>query len=159
MEGELKGYLQRFTGNQATTEDLIQATLERLLPRGRGDVPTKPENYIWTTVRSVRIDWQRQQGAALETVPIESIGEELLGEHPDPLQELAQQEEWERTYNIVQALPERCREVFYLCRIEGHQHAVVAERLGIAVGTVKSHLRHASLAIAHALGELSIADE
>lgn len=49
-------------------------------------------------------------------------------------------------------LPDGQRAVLELAFLEGHSHAVVAERLGLPVGTVKSHARRGLLALRRRLG-------
>jgi RNA polymerase sigma-70 factor (ECF subfamily) len=43
----------------------------------------------------------------------------------------------------VRALPEGARTVFLLHEVEGYKHREIAERLGVAVGTVKAQLHRA----------------
>jgi len=50
-------------------------------------------------------------------------------------------EELERTIrNAVDALPERCREIFIMSRVEGMMHAQIASRLGISASTVNNQI-------------------
>jgi RNA polymerase sigma factor (sigma-70 family) len=44
---------------------------------------------------------------------------------------------------IIAALPNRCREVFWLYRIEGHSQRQIAERLGISIKMVEAHMARA----------------
>lgn len=46
---------------------------------------------------------------------------------------------------ILDCLPPRCREVFWLARIEGHRQVEIARMLGISIGMVERHLVRALL--------------
>lgn len=51
----------------------------------------------------------------------------------------------------VEQLPEGAREVFVLYDVEGYKHEEIAELLGIAVGTSKSQLHRARMALRESL--------
>lgn len=122
----------------------------------RGDrLIYEPHRYIRKTARSVVIDWHRQRRARVDPISVDSLEElEPTDSHENPFDEVARDQEWAIIHQIVKLLPPRCREVFVLCRIEGHAYATVAARLNITVGTVKSHLQDASFTITRELGEL-----
>ena len=45
--------------------------------------------------------------------------------------------------NAIDALPEKCRIVFQLRRIEGSSHQEIADKLGISKKTIENHLTKA----------------
>ena len=51
----------------------------------------------------------------------------------------------------IEALPDKCREVFRLSYLEGYSHKEIAERLGISVRTVDSHIYSALKSLRTAL--------
>lgn len=51
----------------------------------------------------------------------------------------------------VDQLPDRARTVFLLYDVEGYKHREIAERLGVAEGTVKAHLHRARRMLREAL--------
>lgn len=51
----------------------------------------------------------------------------------------------------VDELPDRARTVFLLYDVEGYKHREIAERLGVAEGTVKAHLHRARRMLREAL--------
>ena len=53
--------------------------------------------------------------------------------------------------NAIDQLPEGAREVFVLFDVEGYKHEEIAELLGIAVGTSKSQLHRARMALRESL--------
>ena len=46
---------------------------------------------------------------------------------------------------VIQGLPARCREVFWLCKVEGHSQPQIAAMLGISLNMVERHLMRALL--------------
>lgn len=53
----------------------------------------------------------------------------------------------------IEGLPDRCREVFILSRIEGFKHKEIAEQLGISPKTVEVQIRKASLILKEKLND------
>ena len=51
----------------------------------------------------------------------------------------------------IERLPDGAREVFVLYDVEGYKHEEIAELLGIAVGTSKSQLHRARMALRESL--------
>jgi|GEM_PF-284248 len=66
--------------------------------------------------------------------------------HPYLYQELEQQ-----IQRIMDSLPERCREVFFLSRFQGLKNREIAERLHISLHTVERHIQRALRIFAEAL--------
>lgn len=163
MEGELKKYLQTVTNNRADTDDLTQATYERmLLVQGAGAEVSKPKHLVRKTARNLGIDWLRQQryrGSGY-LVPLQDADEcDFIDEHRDPFHEIAALQLLERLWAIVRQLPPRRREAFLMSRVDGFELVEIADRMGITVATVKAHLMHASLVIARERGALPQVDE
>jgi RNA polymerase sigma-70 factor, ECF subfamily len=48
-----------------------------------------------------------------------------------------------RIWNIINSLPEKCREIFILNRFEGNKYAEIAEKLNISVKTVETQMSKA----------------
>ena len=60
-----------------------------------------------------------------------------------PLAKIITMEMEESLAKAITALPDECREVFRLCRIEELSYAEVSEQLHISVNTVKYHMKNA----------------
>lgn len=112
----------------------------------------QPHAYLRTVVRSVLADHARdamrylplpEPGEAGDTPP--RTAEALLPTAPSS-EELADlQQRLAAVQQIIQGLPPRCREVFWLCRVEGCSQPEVAARLGISVNMVERHMIRALL--------------
>ena len=70
-----------------------------------------------------------------------------------PLISLEQEELFALYQNILDSLPERCREIFLLVKEEGHTYAEVADLLHISTKTVDAQLQKALKTLRSALDE------
>ena len=113
--------LRNFRGESAFSSWLHRLTVNAMLERVRSEKR-----------RSARVLFMEDPGADL--VPVES--------QPDTQMDLE---------SAIAALPEGARIVFVLHEIEGYQHAEIAERLGVAEGTVKAQLHRARKLLMKAL--------
>ena len=59
---------------------------------------------------------------------------------PDAAEALSHEQELQLLDEAMRALPPRCREILTLRRLHGLSHRAIAERLGIAEGTVNAQL-------------------
>jgi len=46
-------------------------------------------------------------------------------------------------YKAIEALPDQCKKVFLMSRMDGLKQQEIAEKLGISIKTVKNHITHA----------------
>jgi RNA polymerase sigma-70 factor (ECF subfamily) len=126
----LMRFLTRRLGNPALAEDFAHETWLRLAHGAGGAVVGNPRSYLFRVAASVATDHQREATAG--TVPV--------GVSPLPSNVVLYCSEFARLVRVIEDLPARCREVFLLCRFEGLSHADIAERLGIGLDTVVSHM-------------------
>lgn len=124
-------------GNHAEAEDLVQESWLRAvqaLPRfqWRSSLRTWLCGFVANCYREANRERLNQTVAEVEEVaaPATSSGE---------------------LEQLVQRLPDRCREVLVLHDIEGYTHAEIGEALGIAEGTSKHHLFRARQMLSAAL--------
>jgi RNA polymerase sigma-70 factor (ECF subfamily) len=78
---------------------------------------------------------------------VERYAEEMSFRQPDkqesPSDILQYRELQARISRILQRLPERCGQVFYLSRFEGLKYTEIAEKLSVSVKTVESNMGRA----------------
>ncbi|MEM1187234.1 MAG: sigma-70 family RNA polymerase sigma factor [Pseudomonadota bacterium] len=145
LMGELKG-LKRFslslTASAADADDLLQATVERLLERG---IPEDAHTARWAyrvcknlwidelRSREVRVRHVKaavQSGEAVEVVPsaeTQSAGEQTLA----------------AVNRALHRLPEEQRMALTLVAVEGKSYAEAAEILEVPIGTIMSRIARA----------------
>ncbi|RMX03464.1 sigma-70 family RNA polymerase sigma factor [Corticibacter populi] len=110
----------------------------------------QPHAYLWRVAESALIDQHRR---ARRFVPLPELQEGEDG-CASELQDTAQpsmetlmhlRQRLEHLQKLFDCLPPRCRETFWMLRVEGYSQAEIAERLGISIKTVEGHVARALL--------------
>jgi RNA polymerase sigma factor (sigma-70 family) len=155
MEKFLRAYLHRFAPQSADIEDLLQETYARLFgltPEERAAI-VNVQGFAVRSARNVAMDWVRhRQVIAIDS--IEEIADWPVIEDEARLEEIVHtHQQLERVARGVARLPERCRQIFTLRRVYGWSQKEIAQRLGIAEGTVEQQLVKAVRRCAEVLRE------
>jgi RNA polymerase sigma factor (sigma-70 family) len=139
-ERELRAYLRGRFPTLPDVDDLVQETYARLLRARESGHATLTRAYLFVVARNVALDLIRRE----KTISVERLGEmerlNVVEEGPDAAEALSHEQELALLDAAMRALPPRCREVLTLRRIEGLSHRAIAEKLGIAEGTVNAQL-------------------
>ena len=102
--------------------------------------------FLFTMVKNRCIDYLRKQTQAQSRKrPLYELEEKELKLKLYSLQafdenNLSTSEIEAIVQNAINALPERCREIFILSRMEGLRHKQIAEKLDISVNTIESQI-------------------
>ncbi|SKC86675.1 RNA polymerase sigma-70 factor [Ohtaekwangia koreensis] len=108
---------------------------------------TNYRSYLYTAVRNRSLNHIRDNK---KHVILENVKEEALVENNTSLET----SELEREIEIgIQSLPEKCRMVFELNRMEGLKYAQIAEKMGISIKTVEAQMSKALSVLREHLGE------
>lgn len=137
-EADLRARLRRMAVPEAEISDIVQdayLSISRLdsvahIRSGRA--------YFFTTARMVLLQRIRRE----RIVRIDSLSEmdalTLVDDDPGPERHVGARQELARVRSLIEALPDRCREIFELRRIQGVPQREIAARLGIAEHTVEA---------------------
>lgn len=136
----LQAYLARQFGSSHLAQDLTQETWLRVASRKLGEQIGNPRAYIFRIARNLGMDLRRRQALGIEVQADQELLEQIPQQGIDPARSVLCDAELQRLVQIVSDLPPRCRDVFLLCRVEGLNHAEVAERLNISKSTVVSQM-------------------
>ena len=152
---EYRPALKRFFGKRARqpadVEDLVQDVLLRLAVRGDWDSIGQPEAYLMRTATNVWRDYLRKKETRAEDGHEEFTEGHKWAEHGPP-DEVEGIESVDAVLRALAELPERTRQVFVLCRVEGIRQKSVARRLGVSVSAVEKHMIRAISHLASRLG-------
>lgn len=88
--------------------------------------------YLYQSVRNASLDVLKHRKAEMKY--LSSLQKNESGQFADLLEEA---ELADRINSAIHKLPEKCREIFLLCRFEELKYAEIAERLNISVKTVE----------------------
>lgn len=139
--GPLRRFLRRMLRDEAEAEDIAHDAYLRVLPVVERSAAEKPEALLYTTARRLAINRLKRrthapisrEAAALDT---------SASPQPDVVTQVIARQELERVEAAIADLPEGCRAVLLLRKVELLSHREIADRLGIAISTVeKQHAR------------------
>ena len=143
----------RVLGNRAQAEDATQQTfLQAWRNASSFEAGRDPAPWLATIARRTAIDIQRSEArrpvSALDDAPADDPG---LVTDPPSAEQL-----WDtwQVRSAIDALDDREREVVRLQHLEGFTQQEIAERLGVALGTVKSRSFRAHKTLADRLRHL-----
>jgi RNA polymerase sigma-70 factor (sigma-E family) len=137
------------TGDYQRAEDILQGALVRVYQRwSRVDAMNSSVGYARKVVVSQAASWWRRRSSHEPLLHL--IDEPVWGGRVDEVAEHL------RVWNAVLSLPRRQRAVTVLRYYEDMSEAGIAETLGMAPGTVKSHSHAAVRRLAKLLGEPTV---
>lgn len=142
-EGKLRAYLQHRFPTIGDVDDIVQETYARLFRERQAGKNFEARSYLFPVARNVAFDIFRRN----RTIAMGGLGEMaglgVLEDRPDAAETASQGQELELLHEAIRLLPDRCREVFVLRRLQGLSHREIATRLGISENTVDAQLCNA----------------
>jgi RNA polymerase sigma-70 factor (sigma-E family) len=137
------------TGDYQRAEDVLQGALVRLYQHWpRVDAMEQPTAYARKVVVNQAMSWWRKRSS--HESPL------TLRDEPSWDGRVDEVPEHERVWQAVLSLPRRQRAVMVLRYYEDLSEAQIAETLGMAPGTVKSHSHAAAQRLAVLLGDPAV---
>ncbi|WP_052670942.1 RNA polymerase sigma factor [Draconibacterium sediminis] len=145
----LKGYCKLFIPDDNKVEDLIQETFITLWEKRNSIKPDRSiESYLFVILRNNCLNFLRNEKLeqTSSSVNIEEVSElqylyqiDFLGKEEKSLEE-----QLVESFQVaVDELPDKMRQVFTLCKIEGKKQKEVAEEMGISIKMVEKHIAKA----------------
>ena len=136
-EADVRAWLRR-TLNPEDLEDVIQETYCQIASLNDVGHIRSGRAYFFTAARSnVLMRLRRQRIVSVESVTeIDSLN--IVGDEPSPERVAAGRRELARVRKLIEGLPDRCRRIFELRKIEGLSQRDVAQTLGISEHIVEN---------------------
>ena len=130
-EGELRAWLRRVGTPDDEIDDLVQEAYVRLAQLNSVNHIRNGKAYLFTTARSVMLQrLRREQIVRIEMMAeVESLN--VADSSPSPERQVGARMQLEQILAIIDQLPDRCREIFRLRRIEGVPQKEIAARLRV----------------------------
>ncbi|SHE72203.1 RNA polymerase sigma factor [Thermomonas hydrothermalis] len=150
-EGALMRFLLRHWPHHDDLSDLRQELYTRIYEAASRALPHDARAFLFASARHLLTDrLRRARVVSIEPmgdlypslVPVDEVSPERWCSNRQSLWQLA---------HALDALPERCREVVWLRRVEDLSQKEVAARLGISEKTVEKHIAKAMRLLADAL--------
>ncbi|TWI00882.1 RNA polymerase sigma-70 factor (ECF subfamily) [Luteimonas cucumeris] len=139
-EDALVLYLRRCWPRRDDIHDLRQEVYVRIYEAAGKARPSMPKSFMFATARHLMTDRLRRG----RVVSIETVGDfesmHVLIDELSPERRLGARQVLKRLAEALDRLPDRCREVVWLRRVEELPQKEVAARLGITEKTVEKHV-------------------
>lgn len=139
-EGALMRFLHRNWRDHDEVVDLRQEIYVRVYQAAANRRPDSPKSFLFATARHLLADKVRRQ----RIVSITAVGDleqlNVLTDELEPGRWLGGRDALERLGRAIDSLPDRCREVVWLRRVEDLPQKEIARRLGISEKTVEKHI-------------------
>jgi RNA polymerase sigma-70 factor (ECF subfamily) len=144
----LNDFARNVVKDDMISQDIVQEVFVKVWENESKIESLNLEAYLFRLVRNRCIDYIKYlkvRNNQLHEIRISSKYEELyridfMGNEPYVLIEQELKAKIEKT---IQSLPDRCREVFILSRIDGLKNKDIAEKLDINIKNVERHLSRA----------------
>ncbi len=139
----------RIVKNKADAEEITQEVFWRVWQKAAAFDPNKGSALAWLTTMTRRLAIDRTRSkqqkvqaleVSLDVAPLTANGGDRQKSGEDLLIEVAQRNE---VVEAIHTLDDKLREVILLSYFEGLSHTMIADRLGIPLGTIKSRIRQA----------------
>ncbi len=140
----LVGYLCRRIPEE-DAKDVAQEALVRLM-RYRGLPEDQLRRLMYRIAGNALLDRGRRMATSVDARAQVSLSEQhdwLPSGEPSHEQRVDTQQQLARMRDLILQLPDRCREVYLLNRMEGMSYTQIAERCGISVKAVEKHVSRA----------------
>ena len=137
-EGDVRRWLSRAGWRRDEIDDIVQDAYCRIAGLASIDHIQNGRAYLFQTIRSVVTDRVRQARVISISRPTEIALLNVLDHAPSAERIVASRLELRRVQAVIQALPERCRTIFMLRRVEGLSQREIARRLGVTENVVEA---------------------
>lgn len=139
-EARVRAWLIRARVARDDVDDLIQEAYCSLAALDSVDHIDRPDAYFFSTARNLLA--RKLRRAAV--VPIATIAEieSFDDDRPSPEREVAGRRDYDRVRALIGRLPDPCRTVVEMRRLEGRPQREIARLLGISEGMVEWHVHN-----------------
>lgn len=135
--------------------DIRQEAYVRVYAAALQAIPSNPRAFLFSIVRHIMADRRRRE----RVVSIQAAGDsdfsnELIDEQT-PERSLGARQELARLTQAFDRLPTKCREVFWMRRVQDLSQREVAQQLGVSENTIEKQICRAARLLAQYVREFS----
>ena len=139
-EGDVRKWIKRFGANGVDEDDVIQEAYCRLAGLGGAEQVRSARAYFFTVARNIILE-QLRRG---RVVHIDNVAEidrlHIVDEEPSPERRFSGREELARVRRLIAELPERCRTIFTMRKVQGLSQREIARRMGVTENVVEKEV-------------------
>ncbi len=135
-------FASQFTLDTSSAEEIVQDFFVRVWEKRSGLLSSNSlKSYFFTSVRNRCFNFLKRKKVELEVIgELQALANEHLLFDPDIY---VASELQEKIRQAVDALPERCREIFVMSRFKGMKNDEIAENLNLSKRTVETQISNA----------------
>jgi RNA polymerase sigma-70 factor (ECF subfamily) len=156
---KLCSYANFLLKNNETAKEVVQDVLLKMWEtRHKLDIPISLRAYLYRAVHNKSINQinslcaqKKHLKNLTDDINVQSIISPLSNNYP--IANLIGKELEEEIEKALNALPEKCRIIFELCRFEELSYQDVAKKMNISINTVKTQMKRAFEKLREALKE------
>lgn len=151
LEAMLLASARKMVDDADAARDLVQDAFAKVLSNEGWRGIEAPHAYMLRLMKNLAIDRLRRARVARfdQLSHVEHL--DVADEAPDAFRVVSGREQMMRLNDALAGLPERCRRVFVMRRIEQRSPGEIAQRLGVSPSTLEKRLARAHFLIAQAL--------
>jgi RNA polymerase sigma factor (sigma-70 family) len=142
-DSSLRSYLRGSFPAVRDVDDVVQESYRRVWQAAAKQKIRSAKAFLFTVARRLALDHVRHTRVS----PIESVGHlaglAVVEDGRDLVEDVGRRERLELLAEAISQLPDRCREVFLLYKIQGLPRREAAARLGLSEKTVEVHTARA----------------
>jgi len=131
----------RFVKDPPTAESIVQDVFVNLWDHRKTlNIKTSVKAYLYTSVKNSCINFVKRENF-FSSMDNDSEHRDNSGRTPD-----AKLEETEihcAVHNAINALPEKCRQIFVMCKFDNLSYNEIADIQNVSINTVKTQLKRA----------------
>jgi len=151
-EAALVRFLSRKWLAASDVQDIRHDIYVRVLESAEAQRPASPKSFLFSVARNLLIDRARRNRIVAIDLLEDMDSLNVLIDETTPERKTSGREQLQRLSALFDRLPERCRQVVWMRRIEDVSQKEIARRLGIAEATVEKHLVRGIRMLADAFG-------
>lgn len=139
-EGDVRRWLRRSTFRCSDEDDVIQEAYCRISELESASHIVSGRAYFFMVVRNILLERLRRERVVRIDTMTEIELSSIEDSEPGPEQRCSGRQELAYVLQLIEQLPERCKAVFRLRKIEGCSQREVAEHLGISENIVEKQV-------------------
>lgn len=142
--------------DKETAREIVQDVFIKIWESGNNlQIATTLKGYLYRSVHNRCLNYIRDNARTKKLLypshPQSEILRLRIETPPDVIDSLFSEDSEKCLMKAIDALPEQCRKVFYLCRFENFSYSEISVKLNISISTVKTQMQRAMMKLADAL--------
>ncbi len=133
----LSVFAKQYVGDMDTAEEIVQEFFVRLWEsRETLNIKVSVKAYFYQSVKNACYNYLNSKHRRMDVdieMPVTAVEEDVLDR-------MIEMERKEKLFKAIEKLPDRCKKIFKLSRINQMKHAEIAEKLNISVKTIENQI-------------------